>query len=63
MEDTLRALGFPIDKSLEVGKNEEELVLRKGIYRGKKILYVAKFDINYLKKMLTLSGIDKKTKG
>ena len=54
-------MGFPI-KSLEVGKNEEELVLRKEIYRGKKILYVAKFDTNYLKEMLTLSGVDKKTK-
>ena len=55
-------MGFQIVKSLEVGKNEEELVLRKGIYRDKKILYVAKFDTNYLKKILTLSGIDKKTK-
>ena len=36
-EDTLMALGFPIDKSLEIGKNEEEPVLKKGIYRGKKI--------------------------
>ena len=61
-EDTIRAMGFPIDKSLEVGKNEKELVLRKGIYRGKKVLYVANFDTNYLKKMLTLSGIDRKTK-
>ena len=34
-EDILRAMGFPIDKSLEVVKNEEEPVLKKGIYRGK----------------------------
>ena len=37
-EDNLRALVFPIDKSLEVGKNEEKLVLRKRIYRGKNII-------------------------
>ena len=49
-EDTLRAMGFPIDKFLEVGKNEEEPVLKKGIYRGKQISYVAKLDTNYLKK-------------
>ena len=61
-EDTLRAMGFPIDKSLEVGKNEEGLVFRKEIYRGKKISYIAKFDTNYRKKMLTSSDIDKKTK-
>ena len=36
-KDTLMALGFPIDKSLEIGKKEEEPVLKKGIYRGKKI--------------------------
>ena len=59
-EDTLRAMGFSIDKSLEVGKNEEGN--EKGIYRGKKISYVAKFDTNYLKKMLTSSGVDKQTK-
>ena len=29
-------MGFLIDKFLEVGKNEEEPVLKKGIYRGKK---------------------------
>ena len=45
-----------------MGKNEEEPVLKKGIYRAKKISYVAKFDTNYLKKMLTSSRIDKKTK-
>ena len=37
-EDNLRALAFPIDKSLEVSKNEEKLVLRKRIYRGKNII-------------------------
>ena len=61
-EDALRAMGFPIEKSLEVGKNEEEPVLKKGIYRGKKLSYVAKFDTNYLKKMLTSSCVDKQTK-
>ena len=34
MEDTLRAISFPIDKSLDVGKNEEEPVLKKGTYTG-----------------------------
>ena len=61
-KDILSTTFFPIDKSLEVGKNEEEPVLKKGIYRAKKISYVAKFDTNYLKKMLTSSRIDKKTK-
>ena len=37
-EDNLRALAFPIGKSLEVGKNEEKLILRKRIYRGKNII-------------------------
>ena len=35
-EDTLRAMGFLNDKSLELGKNGEGLVFKKGIYRGKK---------------------------
>ena len=52
--DTLRTMGFLTNKSLEVGK--------KGIYRGKKISYVAKFDTNYLKKILKSSGVDKQTK-
>ena len=60
-EDTLKAMGFPIDKSFEIGKNKEELVLRRGIYRGKKISYVAKFDTNYLRKMMASSKEDKKT--
>ena len=55
-------MGFPIDKSLEVGKNEEEPVFKKGIYKGKKISCVAKFDTNYLKKILTSSGADKQIK-
>ena len=62
IEDTLRDMGFPIDKSLEASKNEEEPVLKKGICRGKKMSYVAKFDSNYLKKMLTSSNVDKQTK-
>ena len=47
-EDTQRAMDFPIDNSLEVSKNEEELVLKKEIYRGEKRSYLAKFDTNYL---------------
>ena len=35
-ENTLSAMGFPIDKSLELGKNEKEVIFRKGIYKGKK---------------------------
>ena len=62
-KDSLRAMGFPIDKSLELGKIEEGLVFKKGIYRGKKISYVATFDNNYLEKMLKSSEIDVKTKG
>ena len=61
-EDTLRAMGFPIDKSLELYKNEEGLVFKKRIYRGENISYVATFDTSFLKKMLTSSDIDKKTK-
>ena len=62
-KDSLRATGFSIDKSLELVKIEEGLVFNKGIYRGKKISYVATFGNNYLRKMLTLSEIDVKTKG
>ena len=35
-EDTLGVMGFPIDKSLEVGKNEEGLVFEKGLTKAKK---------------------------
>ena len=35
-EDTLKTIGFPVNKFLEVGKNEEKPALKKGIYRGKK---------------------------
>ena len=49
-------------ESFEVGKNEEEPVLRKVIYTGKRISYFAKFDTNYLKKLLASSGINKQTK-
>ena len=31
IENNLRAMDFPIDKSLEVGKHKEEPVLKKGI--------------------------------
>ena len=41
-------MGFCIDKHLELGKKEEELDFKKGIYRGKKISYVATFDTNLL---------------
>ena len=47
-EDTLQTMSFFIDKSLELDKNEEESVLIEESYRGGKISYVAKFDINYL---------------
>ena len=46
-EDTLRAMSFSIDKLLEAGKNKEELVIRKGIYRSKKLSYVAKLYTSY----------------
>ena len=48
-EDTFRSMGFPIDKSLELGKNEEGIIFKKRIYKGKKT-YVATFDTNYLQK-------------
>ena len=60
--DTLRAMCFRINKSLETDKNEEEPILKKGIYRDKKILHVARFDTNYLKKILASSGLGKQTK-
>ena len=41
-------MGFPIDNSLEVSKNNEESVLKKGIYEAKEISYIGKFDTNYL---------------
>ena len=34
-ENTLRAMSFPINKSLEVGKNEEEPVLKNGYTEAK----------------------------
>ena len=49
IEDTLKAMGFPIDRSLEVCK-EEEIVFKKGLYKFQKISYVAKRDTTYFKK-------------
>ena len=43
-------MGFPIDKSLTVGKNKEHPVLKIEIYKSKKISYVATFDTMYLEK-------------
>ena len=56
---TTTSMGFSIDKSLEVGKEEKEQVLKKGIQKGQKVSYVTKFDTGYLKKMLRSSGVDK----
>ena len=49
-EDTLRVMGFSIDKYLEVVKNEEEPVFKKMIYRGQKISYVLNLIPTTLKK-------------
>ena len=40
VEDTLRTMGFPIDKSLEVSKEEEEPVHKKrDIQEGGNIIF------------------------
>ena len=44
-----------------MGKEEEEPVLKKG-YTEAKNYHVGNIDTNYLKKMLTSSGVDKQTK-
>ena len=49
LEDTLRVMDLPINKFLEVGKEEEEPVFKTEICKGQKILYVAEFDTSYLK--------------
>ena len=59
VQDTTTTMGFSIDKSLEVGKEEKEQVLKKGIQKGQKVSCVTKFDTGYLKKMLRSSGVDK----
>ena len=46
----------------EVGNKEEEPVFRKGIYKGKKISYVAQFDSSCVKKMLKEKSGDKLAK-
>lgn len=54
-------MDLPINKFLEVGKEEEEPIFKTEICKGQKILYVAEFDTSYLK-MLRSLGVDKQTK-
>ena len=61
IEDTLKAMGFPIDRSLEVCK-EEEIVFKKGLYKFQKISYVAKRDATYFKKKKKLLDVASKQK-
>lgn len=42
-------MDLPINKFLEVGKEEEEPVFKTEICEGQEIFYVAEFDTNYLK--------------
>ena len=43
-------------------KNVEKVVFIRGSYKGYELLYAAPYDTKYLKKVLKMSGLEKKTK-
>ena len=54
-EHAVKRPGDKDPEDLDNNKEQEEPVFKKGIYKCKKISYVAKFDTHYLKKMLKSS--------
>ena len=49
-------------KNLTIKKKVERVVFMGGPYEGNELSYVALYDTKYLKKVLKMSGLDKKTK-
>ena len=47
---------------MTVEKKEERVVFMRGPYEGYELAYAALYDTKYLKKVLKMSGRDKKTK-
>ena len=50
-------------KNLTFKKMVEKVAFMSGPYEGYELLHVAPYDTKYLKKVLKISGIEKKTKG
>ena len=48
---------------MTIKKKVEKAVFMAGPYKGYELSYVALCDTKYLKKMLKMSGLEKKTKG
>ena len=49
-------------KNLTIEKKVEKTVFMAGPYKGYDLLYVPLYDTKYLKRMLKISGLEKKTK-
>ena len=49
-------------KNLTIKKKVEKVVFIRGPYEGYKLSYVALCDTKYLKRVLKMSGLEKKTK-
>ena len=49
-------------KNLTIEKKVEKAVFMAGPYKGYDLSYVALYDTKYLKRMLKISGLEKKTK-
>ena len=49
-------------KNLTIEKKVEGVVFMRGHDAGTELLYVALYDTKYLKRVLKMSGLDKKTK-
>ena len=49
-------------KNLTIEKKVENVVFMEGPYEGYELSYVALCDTKYLKKVLKMSGLEKKTK-
>ena len=50
-------------KNLTIEKKVEKVVFMAGPYEGYEFSYVALCDTKYLKRVLKMSGLEKKTKG
>ena len=49
-------------KNLKIEKKVEKAVFMAGLYKGYDLSYVALYDTKYLKRILKISGLEKKTK-
>ena len=64
MEEEVQSFFDPRNesKNLPSEKKVEKVVFMSGPYEGYKLSYVAPYDTKYLRKVLKISGLEKKTK-